>query len=194
MTGHVKIVDFGLAKGGISGHGAEGGTKTFCGTPEYVSPELVENRGHGKAVDWWALGAILYEMLYTLPPFYDNNVNKMYSRILRDPLKFPKGVSVSESAKDLIRKMLERNVDERLGSRGASEVKNAPFFSSLNLQKVLAKEYTPEFIPPKDKKEGDVRNFDEEFTTEKPVDSLVVTDMTGTMLEKTEFKGFTYQS
>jgi serum/glucocorticoid-regulated kinase 2 len=61
-SGHLRITDFGLAKGGISGPGAEGGTKTFCGTPEYLAPEILENKGHGKAVDWWALGTLLYEV------------------------------------------------------------------------------------------------------------------------------------
>lgn len=60
--GHIKLTDFGLAKGGITGMGAEGGTKTFCGTPEYLAPEILENKGHGKAVDWWALGTLLYEV------------------------------------------------------------------------------------------------------------------------------------
>ena len=61
-AGHLRITDFGLAKGNITGAGAEGGTKTFCGTPEYLAPEILENKGHGKAVDWWALGTLLYEV------------------------------------------------------------------------------------------------------------------------------------
>ncbi len=61
-SGHLRLTDFGLAKGGITGSGAEGGTKTFCGTPEYLAPEILENKGHGKAVDWWALGTLLYEV------------------------------------------------------------------------------------------------------------------------------------
>lgn len=63
-VGHLRLTDFGLAKSGITGSGAEGGTKTFCGTPEYLAPEILENKGHGKAVDWWALGTLLYEVSY----------------------------------------------------------------------------------------------------------------------------------
>lgn len=61
-SGHLRLTDFGLAKGNITGPGMEGGTKTFCGTPEYLAPEILENKGHGKAVDWWALGTLLYEV------------------------------------------------------------------------------------------------------------------------------------
>lgn len=66
-TGHIRLTDFGLAKGNVTGPGAEGGTKTFCGTPEYLAPEILENKGHGKAVDWWALGTLMYEVSYNLP-------------------------------------------------------------------------------------------------------------------------------
>ena len=62
LDGHLKLTDFGLTKAGITGPGAEGGTKTFCGTPEYLAPEILENKGHGKAVDWWALGTLLFEV------------------------------------------------------------------------------------------------------------------------------------
>lgn len=88
--GHIRLTDFGLSKDGITGAGAEGGTKTFCGTPEYLAPEILENKGHGKAVDWWSLGTLLYEMLCGLPPYYDTNVQRMYHKILHAPLKFPK--------------------------------------------------------------------------------------------------------
>lgn len=193
--GHIKCVDYGLAKANITGSGAEGGTKTFCGTPEYVAPELVENRGHGKAVDWWALGCILYEMLYGLPPFYDKNLNTMYKKILHDPIKFSSSLPVSDEAKDLIKKMLERNVMSRLGSGngGADDVLSHPFFSSLDLNDVLEKRVTPEFIPPKQKNDADVRNFDTEFTSEAPRDSLPAQAMTDTMQAKADFTGFTYQ-
>ena len=60
--GHLRLTDFGLAKSGITGAGAEGGTKTFCGTPEYLAPEILENKGHGKGVDWWALGTLVFEV------------------------------------------------------------------------------------------------------------------------------------
>jgi serum/glucocorticoid-regulated kinase 2 len=192
--GHLKIVDYGLAKGNITGAGEEGGTKTFCGTPEYVAPELVENRGHGKAVDWWALGVILYELLYGLPTFYDKNVKKMYTKILHDPIKFSSNVAVSDEAKDFIRKLLERNYMNRLGSSatGPEDVLGHPFFASLDLKKVAEKKVKPEFVPPKQKNDADVRNFDDEFTSEAPTDSMPAQAMTDTMQEKAAFTDFTY--
>ena len=72
--GHLRLADFGLSKEEVTGAGAEGGTKTFCGTPEYLAPEILRNRGHGKAVDWWSLGTLLFEMLNGLPPFYNKNM------------------------------------------------------------------------------------------------------------------------
>ena len=192
--GHLKIVDYGLAKGNITGAGEEGGTKTFCGTPEYVAPELVENRGHGKAVDWWALGVILYELLYGLPTFYDKNPKKMYTKIVNDPIKFSGNVAVSDHAKDFIRKLLDRNVVNRLGSSptGPEDVLGHPFFSGLNMSKVAAKQVKPEFVPPKQKNDADVRNFDDEFTSEAPTDSMPAQAMTDTMQEKVAFTDFTY--
>ena len=196
LDGHIRFTDFGLAKGGVKGAGAEGGTKTFCGTPEYLAPEILENKGHGKAVDWWALGTLLYEMLYGLPPFYDTNVQRMYGKIMNDPLRFSKSSdsNVSEAAKDFLKNVLKRPVMERLGSgpTGAAELKQAPFLASLDFARVLAKQYKPEFKPPFSGKDTDVRNFDTEFTKEKAADSLVVSHMTGTMQEQSKFGGFTF--
>lgn len=133
------MTDFGLSKDGITGPGAEGGTKTFCGTPEYLAPEILDNKGHGKGVDWWSFGTLLYEMLCGLPPFYDTNVQKMYHKILCAPLRFPS--YLSDEAKDILRGLLQRKVEERLGSGpgGTSEVKAADFFKSLDFDRVMAK-------------------------------------------------------
>jgi len=196
-AGHLRLTDFGLAKGGITGPGAEGGTKTFCGTPEYLAPEILENKGHGKAVDWWALGTLLYEMLTGLPPFYDTNVQRMYHKILHEPLRFPKseGRQMSEEAKELLRGLLERRIASRLGSgpSGAAELKQSRFFSVYDFNRILTKSYEAEFRPPTATSQTDVRNFDKEFTSEPAGDSLIESHMSETMVEKTKFEGFTYK-
>lgn len=169
--GHIRLTDFGLAKDNITGAGAEGGTRTFCGTPEYLAPEILENKGHGKAVDWWSLGTLLYEMICGLPPFYDTNVQRMYHKILHDPLRFPKDPArqVSPEAKDILTRLLERKVTDRLGSGpgDATELKDTDFFSCYDWARVIDKGYPPEFKPPAAKEGSDVSNFDAEFTSEK---------------------------
>jgi len=194
--GHLRLTDFGLSKESVSGAGAEGGTKTFCGTPEYLAPEILENKGHGKAVDWWSLGVLIYEMMVGRPPFYDKNMQKMYSKILRDPLKFPSAMGTE--AKNLLRQLLERQVANRLGSdeAGAANIKAHPFWDQykdepLDWDKVLSMEYVPEFIPPRQRGSIDVTNFDSEFTRQEARDSLVP-DMSNTMKEKGAIEGFTF--
>jgi serum/glucocorticoid-regulated kinase 2 len=190
------LTDFGLAKGGITGAGIEGGTKTFCGTPEYLAPEILENKGHGKAVDWWALGTLLYEMLTGLPPFYDTNVQRMYHKILHEPLRFPKqeGRQLSEDARDLIRGLLDRKVVSRRGSgpTGAEELKKSRFLANYDWEQIMNKEGDAEFIPPAATSQTDVSNFDNEFTSEAATDSMVISHMSETMQDKTKFEGFTY--
>ena len=89
--GHVKLVDFGLAKEGVQD--AAMGASSLCGTPEYLSPEVLDRQGHGTAVDWWNLGMVAYEMLTGLPPWYTTNREKLFQAIRGAPLKFPMSVN-----------------------------------------------------------------------------------------------------
>lgn len=88
--GHIRLIDFGLAKTGIAGSGEAGDTKTLCGTPEYLAPEIIKRTGYGKAADWWALGSILFEMMTGTLPFIHQNIDKMYNRICLEELEFPR--------------------------------------------------------------------------------------------------------
>ena len=101
---------------------------------------------------------------------------------------------LSDQSKDTLRRLLERKVMDRLcsGPTGANELKRTPFFSTLDFSRVAAKAYRPEFIPPASRSETDVRNFDTEFTSEQAADSFVTSQMSGTMMEKTNFEGFTF--
>lgn len=119
-VGHIALCDFGLCKLDMKD---EDKTNTFCGTPEYLAPELLHGQGYTKAVDWWTLGVLLYEMLTGLPPFYDENTNEMYRKILAEPLHFPGPEVVPPAARDLLTKLLDRDATRRLGTNGASEIK-----------------------------------------------------------------------
>mmetsp|Transcript_13407 Transcript_13407/g.49816 ORF Transcript_13407/g.49816 Transcript_13407/m.49816 type:complete len:388 (-) Transcript_13407:292-1455(-) len=183
--GHIRIADFGLAKQGVAGFGKDGGAASFCGTPEYLAPEILEQEGHGKAVDWWSLGTLMFEMMAGLPPFYDQNVQSMYRKIMKAPLRFP--AHFSDAARSMCRGFLKRNPDERLGNEGGSaEIKRHSFFADVDWNMVYNKEYNPEFKPPCR------MNFDPEFLAETPVDSIVYTTMTQSLREQAHFEGFTY--
>ena len=110
--GHIKLADFGLAKEGVS-EAAEG-AHSLCGTPEYLSPEVLDRQGHGTAVDWWNLGMVTYEMLTGLPPWYTTDREKLFDRLRHAPLKFP--FYVNRPAASFIQALLNRNPIERLGS------------------------------------------------------------------------------
>ncbi|KAK0526466.1 Serine/threonine-protein kinase [Tilletia horrida] len=188
-TGHIALCDFGLCKLDMT---EDRTTNTFCGTPEYLAPELLGGEGYTKAVDWWTLGVLLYEMLTGLPPFYSEDVNVMYTRILQDPLRF--GEEVKPDARDLLVQLLERDPRKRLGSQanGAQLIKAHPFFSKhIDWELLLAKKVQPPFKPAV-ASAIDTSNFDPEFTSEPAMDSVVDDGhmLSATMQE--QFVGFSY--
>jgi serum/glucocorticoid-regulated kinase 2 len=161
--GYLKLADFGMAKKLQEGEKA----MSFCGTPEYLAPEIITLEGHDKNADWWSFGILLFEMLCGIPPFYVENLDKMYDMIKNSSVKFPKRINLSEEAKDLIKKLLEKNPKKRLGSQsGIEEIKNHPFFAGIDFDLILQKKIPAPFIP--DLQNGtDVQYFDEEFTNEE---------------------------
>mgnify|MGYP001577602754 CR=1 FL=1 len=117
---------------------------SFCGTAEYLAPEMLLGSGHDHTVDWWALGVLLYEMLVGIPPFFHRNKHRMYFLIKESPVNFPDpikhGINVSANSKDIILRLLDKNRKKRLGCNGdVQEVLNHPFFATLNIEKLIAK-------------------------------------------------------
>lgn len=165
--GHVVLTDFGLCKENIA---AKSTTSTFCGTPEYLAPEVLRKQPYDWTVDWWCLGAVLYEMLYGLPPFYSRDTSEMYDNILHKPLKF-RG-NMSSQAKDLLGHMLQKDKTERLGCKeDFKEVKKHIFFSDINWEKLNRREIKPPYNPNVNG-QMDLRHFDPDFIKE-PVPASV---------------------
>jgi serum/glucocorticoid-regulated kinase 2 len=153
-----------------------------------LAPEILKGQGHGKAVDWWSLGILLYEMLVGLPPFYSENINDMYDLILKSDLKFPSNIPAD--ARDLLVGLLERDEKKRFGSfsTDAREIKNHRFFAGVDWEKLYKKEVKPPFIP--QIKDDDTKYFDTEFTSEAAVHSVAeVFQDTDNNFDNFEFDG-----
>ena len=135
--GHLKLTDFGLSKEGIE-DGCDFNSKSFVGSYAYAAPEIIKRKAHGKALDWYGLGVLLYEFLVGLPPYYDKDQEIMFDNIVNGVLKLPS--HLNHVTKDLILKLLMRNPLERIGYNGAHEIKSHPFFDGVDWQGVLKKQ------------------------------------------------------
>ncbi|GHJ90085.1 hypothetical protein NliqN6_6487 [Naganishia liquefaciens] len=161
-TGHVALCDFGLSKPDL---GAGQLTNTFCGTTEYLAPEvLLDDHGYSKLVDFWSLGVLLFEMCCGWSPFYSEDVQQMYKNICFGKIRFPRGV-IGEDGKQFVKGLLNRNPKHRLGAeRDAAELKEHPFFKSIDWHLLANKQITPPFKPVVESDES-VANFDPLFTS-----------------------------
>ncbi|EMD40811.1 hypothetical protein CERSUDRAFT_45181 [Gelatoporia subvermispora B] len=161
-TGHVALCDFGLSKPDLR---SDELTNTFCGTTEYLAPEvLLDEHGYSKLVDFWSLGVLLFEMCCGWSPFYAEDTQQMYKNICFGKIRFPKGV-INEDGKQFVKGLLNRNPKHRLGAqRDAAELKAHPFFKTIDWDALAKKQVTPPFKPAVESDES-VANFDPEFTT-----------------------------
>ena len=155
--GHIKLADFGLAKENVKN---DVPNKTFCGSPQYLSPEMLSKEGTTKASDIYGIGAILFEMVTGSPPFYSEDTDLMYRNISENNLMFPE--IFSDELKDLLRKMLDKDPKKRIGiGNDKQDLKNHPFFSDINWNQILNKK----IIPP-----VEMVNIREEYDLKEKVD------------------------
>uniref|UniRef100_A0ABD2X925 Ribosomal protein S6 kinase n=1 Tax=Trichogramma kaykai TaxID=54128 RepID=A0ABD2X925_9HYME len=162
--GHVVLTDFGLSKQPLD----DSQTYSFCGTVEYMAPEIVNRKGHSFAADWWSFGVVLFEMLTGVLPFHGANRKETMTQILKAKLGMPQ--KISPEAQALLRVLFKRNPVNRLGSKGIEEVKNHVFFATIDWQKLYNKEIKPPFKPAVSE-DDDAYYFDKEFTCKTPKDS-----------------------
>uniref|UniRef100_A0AAQ5XLB0 protein kinase C n=1 Tax=Amphiprion ocellaris TaxID=80972 RepID=A0AAQ5XLB0_AMPOC len=166
--GFVRIADFGLCKEGM-GHGDR--TSTFCGTPEFLAPEVLIDNNYTRSVDWWGLGVLIYEMLVGESPFPGDDEEEVFDSIVNDDVRYPR--FLSPESVSLIQKLLQKNPEMRLGAgeEDALEIKRHKFFQGIDWDALLAKKLKPPFLPVI-RAPQDVSNFDKEFTRLKPVLTL----------------------
>ncbi|KAJ9220244.1 hypothetical protein DTO027B5_1242 [Paecilomyces variotii] len=181
--GHIKLVDFGFAK-----QVGNRETYTLCGTPEYLAPEVIHNSGHGLAVDWWALGILIYEFIVGQPPFWDQNPMRIYEQIVEGHIRFPQ--NMSPAARDIVSQLCKTHPAERLGhiSGGTRRVKSHPFFDGIKWDSLYYHRVKGPIVP-RVEHPADAGNF-EEYPA--PPDPSTLTAYTDEMKDKYEplFKDF----
>jgi serum/glucocorticoid-regulated kinase 2 len=168
-AGYLALTDFGLAKILEDGQQAN----TFCGTPDYLAPEILNDAGHSFPVDWWAIGILTYEMIVGCPPFFtqSNNYEKMYQMIKKREVTFPDPerykINMSPECKDFIQQLLSKDPTKRLGRNGVAEVLGHPWFKGINHEMLVKREIPTSYKPKVSADALDVSNFDKEFTDEE---------------------------
>ena len=190
--GHVVLTDFGLCKENVKPNET---TTTFCGTPEYLAPEVLRKQEYGQAVDWWCLGIVLFELMYGLPPFYSRDIHEMYDNILHKPLKLKPTISVA--GRNFLEGLLQKDKYRRLGAglEGSKAVKRHEFFRLIQWELLEQKKLEPPFNP-NVSGDLDLKNFDPEFVKES-VQSTPPTVAQGSgkivvSISDNVFEGFTY--
>ncbi|KAI1760493.1 kinase-like domain-containing protein [Hypoxylon sp. FL1150] len=160
-NGHIALCDFGLSKANLTQNDT---TNTFCGTTEYLAPEvLLDEAGYTKMVDFWSLGVLVFEMCCGWSPFYAEDTQQMYKNIAFGKVRFPRD-TLSQEGRNFVKGLLNRNPKHRLGAiDDAEELKRHPFFGDVDWDILAKKLITPPFKP-KLKSETDVSYFDPEFT------------------------------
>nr|CAA73558.1 Protein kinase C-related kinase (PRKSD) [Suberites domuncula] len=188
--GYVKIADFGLCKEGMW-HGTR--TSTFCGTPEFLAPEVLTDVSYTRAVDWWGLGVLIYEMLVGESPFPGEDEEEVFDSIVNDDVRYPR--FLSSEAISIMRKLLRRNPEKRLGAseRDAMDIRKQPFFRHIDWDKLYHKDIQPPFKPVL-RSRLDISNFDEEFTREDPILTPPKNRRSLRSKDQKQFRGFDYSA
>jgi classical protein kinase C len=188
LDGHIKIADYGLCKEDMW-YGSH--TSTFCGTPEFMAPEILLDKKYGRAVDWWAFGVLIYQMLLQQSPFRGDDEDEIYDAILADEPLYP--IHMPRDSVSILQKLLMREPELRLGSgpTDAQEIMSHAFFRNINWEDVRDKKIPPPFQP-QITSPTDTSNFDPEFTSVTPVLTPVQSVLTQAMQE--EFRGFSYSA
>uniref|UniRef100_A0A674DSD2 Protein kinase C n=1 Tax=Salmo trutta TaxID=8032 RepID=A0A674DSD2_SALTR len=181
--GHIKIADFGMCKENVFG---DNRATTFCGTPDYIAPEILLGQKYTFSVDWWSFGVLVYEMLIGQSPFQGDDEDELFESIRMDVPHYPRWIT--KEAKDLLEKLFERDPSRRLGV--VDNIRSHSFFKTLNWPALEKRQVDPPFKP-KVKGPNDCNNFDREFLSEKPRLSHTDKNLIDSM-DQTAFAGFSF--
>ncbi|XP_067159353.1 protein kinase C delta type isoform X3 [Apteryx mantelli] len=181
--GHIKIADFGMCKENVVG---ENKASTFCGTPDYIAPEILQGLRYTFSVDWWSFGVLLYEMLIGQSPFHGDDEDELFESIRVDTPHYPRWIT--KESKDILEKLFERDPTRRLGVTG--NIRDHSFFKTINWAALEKREVDPPFRP-KVKSASDYNNFDREFLNEKPRLSYSDKNLIESM-DQSAFDGFSF--